>query len=340
MTILFVGEYDYIYIRKSTHQLDLLNYLHKKIPGSIFLHTNNWHVMMHFMKPTIVYIVACDTPRHSLHIIDYYKSLKVPVCLLCDDIFHFDQFVNNVYLNKCDAIISMIKMDRLLEQYRTIFPNKFISSLDNLFINSDKFKPQDIEKIYDITIYGSTENVHITNLNVVDSLYWSTKSEVPKTAYFYPFRKRVSALLRKNTHKYKINHIKPASSWEATVTGENLSKEISKSYIALATRSRCDKCMQKYLEIFCSGSVVVGDIPTDYQDFFDGSIIEINENMTDDEILAVIDKSLEDKKNLLEVGKKFSMKAIKNCGLNNANVVREFLDINTKILEKYTHTSV
>jgi hypothetical protein len=62
--------------------------------------------------------------------------------------------------------------------------------------------------------------------------------------------------------------------------------------------------MAKYFEIPASYSAILGDIPTDYEDLFKGNIVEVNEWMSDDEILQIIDKALEDKEKLWEMTKR------------------------------------
>ena len=47
--------------------------------------------------------------------------------------------------------------------------------------------------------------------------------------------------------------------------------------------------MHKYLEISASKSVILGNIPSDYEDIFRGNIVEVTEFMSDNDIL---DKTL------------------------------------------------
>ena len=50
-----------------------------------------------------------------------------------------------------------------------------------------------------------------------------------------------------------------------------------------------------------SYSGILGNIPSDYNDLFKNNIVEVNEFMTDEEILSTIDKALEDKQKLQEM---------------------------------------
>lgn len=222
-------------------------------------------------------------------------------------------------LHKCvnikfiDAIVFLVKMDKLQRQYELEFNNKIIKHLSNPFINTDYFHDHiDNKKIYDITIYGSTEGYQSKcnlPLNIVHNEYlerWKKRNKVedlPDELNFYEFRNRMKKLLIESD-KYKLNIIDPSKSgcWDCPIRGENLSKEINKAYLALATRTCIDKCMQKYIEISASDTVLLGNIPTDFKNLFEDNIIEINDDMSDEDILNVIDEALENKELLIEIG--------------------------------------
>ena len=334
MTILFLAESSYI-LRKSTHQYDLITHIGKNQKSTLIC-TNNWEEKKETIVPDVVYLVDCNVPYLPIFwkIIPYYKRLGKPIALICDDAFYIKKFINHPNIKPLDAIIFMKKMDRLKEQYKKVFPNKLIFSLDKLFVNTKKFKPHpSIQKEYDITIYGTLNHDAGTCLNAVDDLNWDTNKDIPEKANFYPLRHRVSQLLFKNNDRYKINHISPSGSFDAKIYGENLSKEIAKSYLGLATRSRTDKCMEKYLEISSSGTVVLGNIPTDYRDFFEGNMIEITDEMKDEEILQVIDRALENKQLLENISSKFPITINNNCGPNNPFGSEEFSKIHVKIMK-------
>ena len=69
----------------------------------------------------------------------------------------------------------------------------------------------------------------------------------------------------------------------------------------MSTSSRADIPLAKYFEISASYSGILGNIPSDYNDLFKNNIVEVNEFMTDEEILSTIDKALEDKQKLQEM---------------------------------------
>jgi hypothetical protein len=122
--------------------------------------------------------------------------------------------------------------------------------------------------------------------------------------YFYPLRKRVEDLLLKNSTKYRLYIVKPATIYDGDIANESLSELINQSHLTLACSSRADIAMAKFFEIPASYSAILGDIPSDYNHLFKDNIVEVNEWMSDEEILNIIDKSLEDKDKLWEITKR------------------------------------
>lgn len=59
--------------------------------------------------------------------------------------------------------------------------------------------------------------------------------------------------------------------------------------------------MHKYIEIAASKSVILGNIPSDYDDLLKGNVVEINENMSEEEIIATLDNALSNKNKLNEM---------------------------------------
>ena len=237
-------------------------------------------------------------------------------------------------------------MDKLQKEYELEFNNKIIKSFSNPFINIEKFHSYtDNQKIYDITVYGSTEGNIKKNscpLNIVHKDYlekWKKRNninELPDELNFYEFRHRVKKLLIRS-NKYKLNIIDPSprGCWECPIRGEKLSLEINKSYLSLATRTCIDKCMQKYIEISASDTIILGNIPTDFKDLFDGNMIEINDDMSDDKILSIIDDALKNKEKLVDDAKIFGEKIRNFYGSNTRNTLEDFLAISKEIIDEY-----
>jgi hypothetical protein len=233
------------------------------------------------------------------------------------------------HIDGIDAIISTVSMKAIQQQYKQEFPNKFVGGLLTPFINTSKFNHKNVDKIYDICIYGNMEFYHDKSkipINVVDQHYMDKyyPDGIPDKVNFYPLRYRLKELVLKHKDKYRIKHITTSNQgWKFDTRGSNLSKIINQSYLTIATRSRIDKCMQKYFEISASDSTILGDIPTDFKHILKDNIVEINMHMTDQEILDIIDRTLEDKDTLVTKSKQFGEIIRRKYG-SSSGVTEEF----------------
>jgi hypothetical protein len=139
-------------------------------------------------------------------------------------------------------------------------------------INSDIFKDYNHEKIYDILIYGSM-------------------------AACYPFRKRLLNIIENNTSNWKTRIIYI----EDNIRGEHLAREINKSYLCVACDSIFNYFLNKYIEIPLANSLLIGSMPIQGNSLFDeNSYIHIDNNMSDEEIINIINISLMDKQRIIE----------------------------------------
>jgi uncharacterized protein (DUF1919 family) len=295
---------------------------------------------MNTFNPSIIYLFDCDKARdHFTIAFDYAKTHHIPIILLSNDLFHYDLVVNDPNTSKLDGIVCTVRMDRLTNQYKKTFPNKFISTIPVPFVNTEQFNDWNNTKCYDICIFGQLDLKLPPKMNCVDDEYFKDWDELPNTHYFYPLRRRLATLILKNTHRYRVKHIPtPQSScWNCPIKGKNLSNIINQSYMCISTRSRSDRCMQKYFEISASNSIILGDIPTDYKDLFDGHVIEVNEQMSDEDILSKIDMVLENKNKLEQEAKDVGEYIRTQYGLNNKNTITGFLDMTNNILEHYNN---
>jgi hypothetical protein len=350
--ILYIGSQDFVKERGATgssYSLDLLIYLSSYELANYesqleFTDTITPEHIISF-EPNIVFILDCDRPRHHFtYILDFIKTEYkpvIPVVLLCNDIFHFKMIKDEPNTHKVDAMVSLVKMERLLECYKYHMPHTMFFNLQYPFIDSSKFRDYRMDKVYDITIYGTLSYIlpyNILPMNDLDrdDLIKNFHTIPLEGVEFYPFRKRVSSILLSYTDKYRINYIdnKRGSSWNCPIKGRELSKALNQSYLCLSTRSRADRCMQKYFEIPASNCCILGNIPTDYDHVFRGNIVEITDEMSDDEILQVIDTALSDKKELLRKTSMFGEYIRKTYGCNNENTFRDILSITNQVLKR------
>ena len=312
MKIVIIAAYDYCCRRACKNEYDYIMHCQQHADIMILWNTEFSLDKVKNFSPDIIYFFDCDYLRSD---IIYYqcKTLNKPIALITDDLFYYSLIIKNPITPQLNAIVSRVKMQRIEQQYRNSLKHTQILSLKNNWINTNKFKDYELSKQTDILIYGTTNfehsyHEHNLPINIVDQDYIKTTyGEYPPTKIqFYPFRKRLTHLILKNSSKYRIRHITCNNgSWGCDIFGEELSKYINQSYLTLATSSRIDKCMKKYVEIPASGSVILGNIPVDYHNVYDGNVVEVTNKMTDEEILAIIDNALVDKKNLEDKGKIF-----------------------------------
>lgn len=346
INILYIGASDFVYTRGingSSHELDFLAYLNNytnQMDGYtsdlIFSHQLSSYNINTF-NPSIIYLFDCDKARSHFNIaINYANTNKIPIVLLSNDLFHYDLVATDYNTPKLDGIVCTVRMDRLMNQYRTNFPTKFISSIPVPFVNTNQFNNWNMNKIYDICIFGQLDLKLPPIMNCVDEDYFQEYKELPETHYFYPLRRRLAMLILSNTHRFRVKHIPTpqASCWNCPIKGKELSKIINQSYISISTRSRSDRCMQKYFEISASNAMILGDIPTDYRDLFEGHVIEVSEKMSDEEILDTIDTYLQDKKKLEQEINEFGEFIRREYGLSNKNTITGFLGMTNDILKQ------
>lgn len=145
-------------------------------------------------------------------------------------------------------------------------------------IDENKFKNYNLDKEYDIFIFG--------NIN----------------SHFYPFRNRLSKLFKNIALKHNLKLVhweegigKNYFKFNQNISNENLSKNINKSWITLCTKSKYNFLLGKYFETSFSNSVIIGDIPEDGKEIWNNDFIELNDSMNDETIESILLKSLENK---------------------------------------------
>jgi hypothetical protein len=106
----------------------------------------------------------------------------------------------------------------------------------------------------------------------------------------YPLRHRLRALLEAQT-RFRVRIVRR----EEGLEGQALSRVINQSRLTVAdTVGVHDRFITKYLEIPFSGSCILGNVPTRHRDLFGGRVVEVDAAMSDDEILATIERALAD----------------------------------------------
>lgn len=114
-----------------------------------------------------------------------------------------------------------------------------------------------------------------------------------------PFRQRVINLI-KDENKYKFYHLEHPGHWKKN---ENIGKRgseyynlLAQSHFCLATTGIYNISARKYWEIAAAGSTIFGN-QTGYPEHFliKNNLVELNEEMTDDEIVDILDQAYKNK---------------------------------------------
>lgn len=344
MRIVFIGNWVFTEGRATvgaTHAFDCITYLHSEVDRidgyeSRIYFTNECFIpKLEKFSPHIVYIFDCISADYTCRpVVNFCHWANVPVVLVSTDIFYVSTILEEPNTAKLSGILSMVRMNSTIKQYRLLFPKKYIGALTFPSLGT-YFRDYQMEKQYDIVIYGTTTYHHTPEnrpsnsayLQYLESEYTSKGLQVPYKVQFYPLRNRLVQLLLKHKDKYRIKHIPSPrkQTWIRDIRGESLSKILNQSYLAIATRSIADRCMSKYFEISASNCGLLGDIPTDYRDVFSGWAVEVSMNMTDEEILGVVDTALQDPDRLKQKSQIFGEYIRSNVSVGNKNAIKELL---------------
>lgn len=206
------------------------------------------------------------------------KILPNKKCLIVSDIHPYTFIDGYLGLTKyCQYtgithFCSRVEMNEEYFELKKILKNVKFVCVPHL-IDLTIFKNYGLEKIYDILYYG------------VD--YRQS----------YPFRNRLRKLLSSDQCAgLKIRIIDR----KEKIDGAELSKYINQSWLTTATPSRFNYMVKKYFEIPGSYSVVLGSMPNQGLAIYGDNYIHIDETMSDEMIVGIIHKALQNKKNLLE----------------------------------------
>jgi glycosyltransferase involved in cell wall biosynthesis len=222
-------------------------------------------------------IVIWYKPLNKNYNFDYNVVLPFKTCLRYNEMWDETLTIKEINESKTNIIICHHYNDYL--KYKNIIYNNDETKqfyYNPHHANTNIFKQLNIEKNIDILISGVCSQKH------------------------YPLKYRLLNLI--NTHKnttlskYKIyTHSHPGYNNELNfknVNQINYNEIINKSKLCIACTSSYNYRLGKYVEIPMAGSVIVGDLPFEDEKFKD-FVVEVNMNMTDEQILSKIIDTLE-----------------------------------------------
>jgi hypothetical protein len=292
------------------------------------------------INPKLIFIFETDIIRNNTLKFEFIFNMNIPKILCCLDMFYPSMFILDTNMKYINGILHFSNNKSILSFYKDYYPDKYIDCIPSRYINTTKFKDYNLEKKYDILIYGTRTFLYPYKTQSLDSIQnWIKKYEnINNTIIksndkinFYYLRNKIENIILKHSNKYKIKILPEKCIFDAIIANEDLSKLINQSYITVSCSSIADIMMHKYLEIGASNSVILGNIPTDYIDLFKNNILEVNEFMTDSEILNIIDDGLSDKNKLQMMSTNLYNKIHNehnyNCAIQNFNNIIDNLII-------------
>ena len=303
--ILFIADNNHYRLWPGKTYYDLITYMKdkcKKYTITIFWTDDDENVIDAFIqtfKPKLIifFITGCIKVECAkfMHILN---SDMPTACAMLDMFFP--------YYGKTDyslpgSLIHIGKHNEIISCYQSLFPDKYITSFSSRFINPCRFKDYKLDKKYDILIYGSRTfdyDFKKEQLKPIQNFIKeyeernNTTIEDDMKINFYYLRKRLETLIVAQCDKYKVKVLPESGIYNCQITNEYLSMLINQSRITIACTTLADVMMHKYLEIAASKSVILGNIPSDYDELFRGNMIEVTNFMSNDEIISKIDHAL------------------------------------------------
>jgi len=207
------------------------------------------------------------------------KAIIVQDMHSCDYKNGLDNFCKYITDNKIHYIITPYLDTEQIKYIKSNCSKVFICHMPH-HIDETKFKDWNLKKDFDILLFGNDHKA------------------------FYPFRHRVINLLLKNKDNIKIKHIpKPRNyfRYNPNISDAALSKFMNRSWMTLCTPSKYNFLLGKYFESCMSKSAIIGNMATDGTDVWNDNYIQIDNDMSDDEILEIISEALDDKEYLKSI---------------------------------------
>jgi hypothetical protein len=235
--------------------------------------TNIFDVIDKFSKddkfPIIFHLVVWDGLLVSN--LDEFNGIKM---LDSEDQHEIDYIYK--YMSFFNVIVYRYQTE-IIEEHKKIYNNHKFVHLSHI-IDKNVFTDYKFEKEYDILFSSARNNIHD-----------------------YPLRHRLYNIIS-SSNKYRMM---------VTLSGKitshsEFSKLINKSWLTVSTptihtlhNKKASGCLfKKFIEIPMSKGVLLGNLPDEAINEYDNNYVYVNENMTDNEILDIIDKALSDKNKL------------------------------------------
>lgn len=176
-------------------------------------------------------------------------------------------------LDKYQYLISTYDCDDLTQLRQRLPSVRKVYAIPH-HIDIELYKDRGLPKIYDVLFYGNTN---------------------PER---YPFRNRLRRLLASSSLKVRFIEHPGARVFDEERCSEALARIINQSEISIATPGAHDYLVAKYFEISAAGSVVAGKMATQGRRIWAENYVQLEEDMSDLEILCRLTSALQDKDSL------------------------------------------
>jgi hypothetical protein len=335
--IVFIVDYYYYKNGFGKTSYNFVNYLTKSKKYNINLfYTDQYYKDVHTeiikINPEMIIVFEMNSFQKKTKSFNFIFTLKIPIYLFMDDTYYISSKTANCkYTKLVNGFIFWYKNDMIKKSYEVKYPLKKIINFSSRYVNTNIYKDYNLEKKYDILLYGTRNyDYDYKNEELIPIQQWISNYEninnviINDKINFYPLRSKLENILINNWHKLKNRYnfniiiLDEKSIDNSKIANENLSKLINQSYLTIACSSIADVLLHKYLEISASKSVILGNYPSDYKNLFDGNIIEVNEFMSDKEILSIIIEALQNKDKLKEIADRLYEKVINEHNLDKA----------------------
>ena len=220
-----------------------------------------------------------------LDIADDWKDLDIPICLRYNETYDQDWTKKEIEQSNASLVIFHHEKDLFgnLEDYRKMLPNVVFEYVPHSAEKTIFKVYEEVDKQYDILLVGAS-------------------GFTSKVGQHYPIRDRMATLINKFPSKYKVGRFsKPharVSNANNNHTAIEFAKAINSARICVTDSGAPKSRFGKYVEIPMCGTVIAGDIPNDDKESFRKFVIEINNEMTDEQIISKVVSYLDDSKKL------------------------------------------
>ena len=332
MKILFIADYYYYKNANGKTSHNFMNYISGKgFNHNIKIIYTDYNISDAYNEiiiynPDIIIFFEINAFQSQTQNFKFVFDLNKKVFVFLDDSYYITSLTSKCEcINYCDGIIFWYRNDRILNSYKRKFPNKITLNFDSRYVNTEIYRDYKLEKKYDIFIYGNRnflynyKNEELEPIqNYIKNYEYKNNIIINDKINFYPLRSKLETILTKNSHKYSLVFLPESTIDNSQIVNEDLSKLINQSHLTVACSSIADVLLHKHLEIPASKSVILGSYPTDYKDLFEGNIVEVNEFMSEEEIITIIDNALSNKDKLNEMSNRLYAKIHNEHNLQKA----------------------